>query len=239
MIISLCDDEPVQLKLLTHYIEEWKQLHNIPITIHTYKSSEDFLFHFADDPNVDILLLDIEMPGMNGMELAKHLRKTDDQIQMIFVTGKTEYVYEGYSVNAVSYLLKPIKKEQFFQCLEKAMLARDKTSKVIFAEDGGSLQKIKLDDIYYIESIQHNTLLHTIDGILPNKSGMTEVIHKLSALGELKSFCRVHRCYLVHIARIKCITKKEVITEDDSNLPIARGKWEEVNLAYLAYYRQE
>ncbi len=107
--ISLCDDEPQQISQMKTLLHEWSTSNNIEIETHEYSSAEQVLFDYESNA-CDLLLLDIEMNGINGMELAKSLRAKGDMLPIVFITGFSEYMSDGYDVEALHYLLKPIKK---------------------------------------------------------------------------------------------------------------------------------
>ena len=235
MKIAICDDEDIQLELLKKMVSDWAFEKQEEIRFYTYHSAEQLLFAWEEQLGIDVLLLDIQMSGMNGMELARKLRKKREEVPIIFITGIKDYVFEGYSVDAISYILKPIQKEQFEQALEKAAARREKEEEYLFIKDAGSIEKIRVKDIIYIESIGHDSYIYTADGIKRNQIGIHELEQRLNEKRQL--FVKNHRSYLVSISKIASINKREMIMEDGTRLPIARGKWEQVNLAYLEYYR--
>lgn len=232
--IVVCEDEAFQIQLLKKYIDEWANKKEIPVNVECYENAAAFLFQWEDKPAVDILLLDIEMPGnMNGMELAKTLRSQKDNVQIIFVTGVTDFVFEGYSVDAVSYIIKPVKKERLFEYLDKAYERCTKEGRYIIVEEPGMVRKVPIRDICYIESIGHDTSICTLSGIFRCKNSMGDMEEVLKE----EHFIRIHRSYLVNVERIQSITKKEVVADNGQAIPIARGKWEAVNMACLKFYR--
>lgn len=238
--LALCDDIAAQLSLLQTYVERWAAKREIQTELLLCQSAEQFFFHWEEKKDVDILLLDIEMPGMDGMTAAKKLRALGDKTQILFVTGRTEYALEGYEVDAVSYVLKPVKEEQLSACLDRAVERLHKEEPVLLVESaGGEVMKVKISDICYLESAAHDTLIYTTgqEEAYRSKNGITELSEEL--LQKCDKFFKLHRSYLVSIPHIKKITKKEVFLENGTALPIARGKWEELNQAYLSYYRRE
>jgi len=234
MKIAICDDEQVQIELLSEYVREWCREKNEPYILKTFLSAEEFLFEYEDSKDYHILLLDIRMKYMNGMELAKRLREVKEEIQIIFITGMRDYVFEGYAVDAVSYFIKPIKKSELMKCLNRAVERCRKEEKALLIEDSGEISKVKISDIYYIDSDGHDTYIHTRDIEIRNRIGIKKMEEELVPFG----FFRAHRSYLVNIARIEKITKQEVTVENAVKLPIARGKWEELNKIYLDFYRK-
>ena len=247
--ITICDDEPSELSLLKGYVSEWAAKEKNEVGVNTFQNAEQFLFSWEEKKDVDILLLDIEMPGMKGIDLARRLRKAGEQVQIIFVTGVVDYVLDGYDVDAVSYLVKPINQERLFSCLDKAIVRCGQREKELVCEAAGEISKVKVKDIFYLESCGHDTLIYAEKypaasaengagkcDILRSKTGIHTLEKELQELSS--SFYKLHRSYLVNLMHIVRITRKEVEMENGQVIPIARGKWEELNRAYLDYYRK-
>lgn len=247
--IAICDDEPTQLTLLASLVKEWAGP-GTEAEICCYQTAARFLFHWEDQKNTDILLLDIEMPGQDGMDLAHALRKKGEQVQILFITGLTDYALEGYEVDAVSYLVKPVKKEQLFRCLDRAVAALNRREPILLVKSAGELTKVPIRRICYLESMGHDTILHLApvsSSELPASSSEPPVSHLRSRTGlavleqELaaqgQTFYAIHRSYLVQLSHIRRITRKDVTMDNGDCLPLARGRWEGLNRAWLQYYR--
>ena len=138
--IAVCDDEKSQLEYLSDIIKKWSDIMNKPCVLSLFESAEEFWFEYGKN-RFDIAVLDIQMSGQNGMELAKELRKLNDKISIIFVTGISDYIGEGYNVYAVNYLLKPIDENKLFEALSAAS-ERNNTSdnkKIVLEIDGETI----------------------------------------------------------------------------------------------------
>lgn len=235
--IMICDDEPTQLALLDGLVKDWAKQRNIVPEIDLCKNADHFFFLWEEKKDADIVLLDIEMPGMDGMSLAKRLRSMGEGVQIIFVTGFVDYVLEGYDVDAVSYLLKPVKEERLYACLDKAKGRCGRKGPELLLESAGEIVKVKLSDICYLESAAHDTMAYCVDRTeaVRCKTGILQMERQLAQAGGV--FFKIHRSYLINLAGIERITKKEVVMANGQSLPIARGKWDELNQAYLGYYR--
>ena len=233
MKIAICDDEEVQLDLLTKYCDKWGQSTGEYCTIDVFKSSEEFLFKYEEIKDYDVLFLDIQMKEISGMDLAKKLRNLKDGVTIIFVTGDKDYVFQGYEVQALDYVMKPINQERLFQVLNRAKEFIKKEEDYLFIQSDGVIHKIKQLDICSIESSRHESILYMMDSELVCKKGISELE------GEVKDkyFYRCHRSYLVNLSKISSISKKDVALENGMMIPIARGKWDGLNKAYLNYYR--
>ena len=246
--LTICDDEPASLLLLEKLVREWAKNRKIEIQIHLCRNAQQLLFLWEDVKAVDILLLDIEMPGMDGMSLAHKLRERQEETEILFVTGFDDYVLAGYDVDAVSYLIKPVKQKQLFFCLDKAAGRRLKKEKFLLFETAEGLTKLRLTEICYLESSAHDTLIHCEcrqggkeqgehkQNILRCRSGIQKTEQSLEK--ESRAFFRIHRSFVVNLACVSRITKRDVIMDSGEALPIARGRWEALNRAYLNYYRE-
>lgn len=235
--IAVCDDEPAQCALLEKLLYEWAKDSRVPIQVDCCRNGEQFFFLWEEKKDVDLLLLDIDMPGMDGMSLAHRLREKGGSAQIIFVTGVAERAPEGYEVEAVSYLLKPVKKDRLFTCLDRALERLKYIEPELLLEMAGETQRVRMKDIRYLESCAHDTFVYTEKETeaLRSKTG----IHQLEEILQKESgmFFKLHRSYLVNLVHIAKITKKEVVLDNEERLPIARGRWEELNRIYMAYYR--
>ncbi len=235
MRFSICDDEAAQAALMQDMVERWCAQRQLPCQIQIFPSAESLLFHWDGPDAADVLLLDILMGPMNGMELAKRLRERRAQPQIIFITGTPDFVFDGYQVEAVSYLMKPVQEKQLFCCLDQACRRAAAQIPEILVDTPSGIRRVRLPELCYLESFGHSTALHTADGILESRTGIQVWDERLCG----KGFFRLHRSYLISLAHVAAITKKEVELDGGVRLPIPRGKWEDVNRAYLSYFRDQ
>ena len=117
--IAICDDSFEDIEFLKSIVKAWEKEREQNVSISTFNSSENFLFNYAEDKSFDILLLDIEMGNMDGVSLAKALRKDGCDIEVAFITGYPDFISDGYEVNALHYLMKPVKRKSFSPFLTK------------------------------------------------------------------------------------------------------------------------
>lgn len=113
--VIICEDEPIQTTLLVKLVQQWADQCALPVQILSYPNAESFLFSYEEQPFEDILLLDIQMAQMNGMELARKIRERNRRIQITFLTGLPDFISEGYEVDALHYLIKPIRRKSSFR----------------------------------------------------------------------------------------------------------------------------
>lgn len=231
--IAVCDDEKSQLEYLSDIIKKWSDTMNKPCTLSLFESAEEFWFEYGKN-RFDIAVLDIQMSGQNGMELAKELRKLNDKISIIFVTGISDFIGEGYNVYAINYLLKPIDENRLFEALSAAS-ERNNTSdnKKVVIETDGETVAVYEDEIEYLEAFSHSTSVYTQSGVLEVQNGMNSVMAKLSA----DKFIKCHRSYGINLKCVKLIKKYEVLLDSGKTVPISRRMYNDVNNAFISYYK--
>lgn len=118
--IAICDDMEQDAQYIAAAVKKWAEQANVYADIHAFRSAEGFLFDYAAHKDYDILLLDIEMPSINGVELAKRVRRENEAVQIIFITGFPDFMAEGYEVSALHYLLKPVSFDKLSKVLNRA-----------------------------------------------------------------------------------------------------------------------
>jgi len=235
MRIAVCDDEEAQRILLTKYLQEWAKQQNILLEVVPFLNAEGFLFCWAEDKAFDLLILDIEMGELNGMELAMKLREQYADIPILFVTGYESYMAQGYEVSALHYLLKPIHKEKLFGVLDKFQRAQKPEDKLLLQTESGSIF-ILPSDIWYIEAAGHQSVLYTSNRECKIKHSISEM---KDLLQDRQQFIACHRSYLVNMQHASAIVKSELIMDSGIRLPISRGATKPVNEAFIRTYTSE
>lgn len=227
--IAICDDEQNQIEYITSIVTSWSNHKGHSCEIRTFASAEAFLFEYEEDKAYDILLLDVEMKNINGIELAKRIRKDNNRAEIIFITSHFEFVGEGYEVDALHYLIKPISVEKLTQVLTKAAekLSVEPPSVVISCE--GETVKLYESDILYVESFLHYIVIHTKDNEYKIKENISVFENKVSDV-----FYRIHRSYLVSLKYITRISRTSV-NIGNTELPLSRGKYDNINRAFIEH----
>lgn len=227
--IAICDDEQNQIEYITSIVTAWSAHERHNCEIHTFASAEAFLFEYEEDKAYDILLLDVEMKNMNGIELARRIRKDNNRAEIIFITSHYEFVGEGYEVDALHYLSKPISADKLTQVLTKATekLSVEPPSVVIFCE--GETVKLYEPDVLYVESFLHYVVIHTKNKEYKIKENISSFENKLS-----DDFYRIHRSYLVSLKHITRISRTSV-NIGNTELPLSRGKYDDINRAFIEH----
>jgi len=230
--IAICDDESVMAAYLAGVIRRWADARGVSARLSGYDSAESFLFAYEDDKDIDIILLDIQMKGMDGMELARRLRGDSETAQIIFVTAYPGYARDGYDVSALHYLVKPLDESKLFSVLDKALANLGKPAETFFIKTGGEKARIPLADILYAESFGHMTEIATLNGKFTARISAGELE---SAAGA--SFFRCHRSYLINLRHVRRVGKTELALCDGTVIPVSRRLYHALNVAFVGYHK--
>lgn len=228
--IAICDDDNAQRKYLSDLADAWAKRNRHLIRIKQYADAKSFLFDYSEEKDFDILLLDIEMPGMNGIELARSIRHDNTTVQIVFITGYYEYFSDGFDVSALHYLLKPTDEEKLRAVLNKAVenLAYRQRSVLLNTSDGDI--KVSLADILYIESENVYVIIHTVRGVYRTRTTLGSFSEQLD-----ETFFKVHRSFIASLKYIKKITRTELTMVNDEVIPISRKLYNDVHAALIKY----
>lgn len=227
--ISICDDDAAWRGALAEMTGRWAACRQQPVQIEQFESAEAFLFEEADKA-AQILLLDIEMKEMNGVELAGRVRRANKEIQIVFVTGYMEYLQEGYEVEALHYLLKPVTEEKLFSVLDRAAQRLAFFGKSLVFALRGETVRIPLHEIRYLEVLRNYVTIHGQENY-----EVKQPLHELEENLD-DSFCRTGRSYIVNLRFIRRVTKKEVVLNDGTEIPLSKGMYDKVNQAMIRYF---
>lgn len=227
--VAVVDDEMEERKTLLQYYELLKIKEYHDLDIYTYESGDEFL-EKKEGP-FDLVCLDIDMKGLDGISTAKEIRKSDSQVMIIFVTNMAQMAIRGYEVQALDFVVKPVNYYSFALKMKNAFdMIRSRVSKSIVLPTAGGMQRISADDIYYVEVSGHYVFYHTKEGLFRQKSSMKEAEEKLAGL----CFRRCNNCYLVNLQHVECVNKDDLRVNGDW-LKISRPRKKEF-LQSLANY---
>lgn len=226
--IAICDDEASVIEYISSIVSDWETKSGHTIVLRTFLSAEQFLFSYEDENDYDILLLDVEMGKMDGVSLAKTIRKKNETVQIVFITGYSEYISEGYEVAALHYLMKPVKPEKLFEVLNRATEKLEKNERMLILSLSGEVVRIPMHEIAYIDVNGNYITLH----------GKKDYTIK-KTLGEIQKdlderFFKVGRSCIINLNTVQRITKTDCYLSDGSILPLPRGAYEPLNRAIIS-----
>jgi len=226
--IAICDDSLADTDYISSLLQQWTCTSGQKIKMTVFHSAEAFLFEYSVNKDIDILLLDIEMGNMDGVTMARQIRKENEYVQIIFITGYSEYISEGYEVSALHYLLKPVKSQKLFEVLDRALDKLKKNERVLILNLSDEIVRIPFYEIQYLEVNQNYVTVHGKKDYIVKRT-LGEFEHELD-----ERFYRMGRSFILNLTYIQRVTKKEVYLSNGSVLPLPRGQYEPLNRAIIS-----
>ena len=225
--VAICDDSEADRQYIAALAAKWATEADHTVQIDIFNSAENFLFHYTEKKDYDILLLNIEMGRMDGVSMAKKLRQENDTVQIIFITGYSDYISEGYEVAALHYLMKPVSEEKFRAVLYRAVEKLRKNEKVLNLELSGEMVRVPIYQIRYAEVFGNYVTIHALSNYTVKMT-----------LGKLEEqlderFYRVGRSALVNLTRISRVTRKEILLDNGITVSLPRGTYDAINRAII------
>ena len=225
--IVICDDCPADSSYVSAFVKEWAELNGHEIEMTLFDSAEKFLSFYEEGGRSDLLLLDIEMPGMDGVTLARKLRKYNETIQIVFVTGYSDYISEGYDVSALHYLMKPVKKEKLQEVLSRAADRIQKNERMLTLEVSGELVRVPVHEISYLDVSQNYVTVHAKKEYTV-KRALAEFDKELD-----ERFFRAGRACIINLTMVQRVTKTEVYLTGGIAVPLPRGMDKQISQAII------
>ena len=227
MRIAVCDDEAlfrIEFKTILD-----KVLVNSEYDIDTFSGGSSLYEAFLKNP-FDLVFLDIEMPGIDGITLAKRLRAVSENVQIVFLTSHIEYALEGYEVNALRYLVKPVDINKLGEVLKYIQDKKNNSRQIMIKQEGADIV-IDISDVIYIESLDKNVRIVTSKSEYITRYNISDYEEELKNSG----FFRSHRSYLISLSKVKKIVKNDVVMDGDISLPVSRSNVKALKEALYAY----
>lgn len=228
--IAICDDQADFTNHIVELLNEWPSK-PINMVCETFDNGDELLSSHKSAA-FDIILLDVIMPMLNGIETAREIRSIDKNTKIVFLTSSPEFAVESYTVKANNYLLKPVKKQDLYLCLEELMETISQNAGTIVVKSLYAMQKLVLDDIVYVEARNKHIIFTMVDGTTIET---TEPLHlceeKLSASN---FFFKCHRSYIVNMNYIDTYTLKEIRMHSGCRIPISRNYHKAFKSTYFA-----
>ena len=216
--IAIIDDNSIDTEYVAGLVKNWSETTDHTVHIQKFSSAEAFLFHYEDEEKYDVLLLDIEMGAMNGVELAQKIRQNDDTVQLVFITGFPDFMAEGYEVSALHYLMKPVNEEKLCAVLDKAVSNLNKREKRLCVTFDRQTVLIPLPQILYLEAQKQYVQIYTADTEYRMKGSLNSMEMQVD-----EYFFKCHRSFLVNLRHVMHIKSNCVVLKNSVEVPISRG----------------
>ena len=222
---AICDDSTTDAEFVGSILHQWAAERGIEVESERFASADAFLFRYAEDKSFDLLLLDVEMPGTDGVTLAKTVRQENEAVQIVFITGYSDYIAEGYHVLVGGTRMHG--REKLFAVLDRAWEKHRRNARCLNLELSGELVRLPLYEVRYLDVHQNYVTVHARQDYTVKRT-----------LGEFEAqldegFLRVGRGMILNLKQIRRVTKKEVVLADGTALPLPRGAYEPLNRAII------
>ncbi len=231
MRVAVIDDEREERERMQSFLERFAEEFSRKIEVSQFTCGDELLREYSYD--FDILIFDIDMPGTSGLDTAREIRKKDENVVILFVTNMAQYAINGYEVEAVDYIIKPVGYYDFSMKFQKAVSkAAQRRDRTFALETVDGTRKVRVSDIWYVEVLSHYLMYHTKEGCFKVRGSMK--VHE----AELAPYdlCRIHKSYLVNMAYVEEIRTGEAEVGGDV-LPVGRSYKEKFMQEYLRYIR--
>ena len=223
MRIAVIDDQPADRDYIAALVSRWAKDRDSAVTAVPFPSAEAFLFAYSEDRDFDILLLDIEMGAINGVELAKTVRAENDAVQMVFITGFPDFIAEGYEVSALHYLMKPVDRDKLFSVLDRAAANLEKAERRLRVTFERRTDYVPFSKILYLEAQKQCVRIVTDGEEYRMKASLAETAAQLDEF-----FFSCQRSFFVNLRHVARILPDRVVLKNGAEVPISRGMAEKI-----------
>lgn len=238
--IAICDDNIEDLSNIVSLVENYQSIQREPgnIQFTAFHNAVDFISAMESGQQYQVVLLDILMPHMTGMDVAKELRKFNQDIKIIFMTSSPEYAVESYAVNAYYYALKPIWKDKLFLLLDQVIEEMEDTSSLGFlVKSKSGLTRISIRSLEFAEIIGRTIAYHLTDGTVIEAVGSLQELEK--EIFSESCFVKPHRSYIVNMEHIHTIQQRQIKMQSSAWVPLAKANSKAVKAEYIAFSFKE
>lgn len=236
MYMAVCDDKKEELDIVTSLIESWQKENKFSFCYKTFHNAAELLYA-AEKEKFTLYLLDIMMPGIDGLDAAREIRKFDETADIVFLTTSPGFAYESYGVRALDYLLKPLNQELLFSLLKRVYQKEQKSCEALTLKAGNTIIRIPFSQISYVEVIGKRLYFNLTDGNVREVAGTLKTYEPL--LLARPEFMRIHRSYIVNMLQTEKISPAELITFQGHNLPVSRLLYPQLQKDYMKLLFEE
>ena len=232
MKIAICDDELPYLEETERLLKQWADQRGVDIALYRFSNGDD-LIQAHQTYCMDLVILDIIMPLLNGMDTARELRQDHQSVPIIFLTSSREYAVDSYEVKALNYLIKPLEADRLFDVLDDFWETTHIAREFFAAQTDTGFCRITLEDVDYLEAQNKRVLVS-----LSNDTDIEirELFSKCEKIFTLeKGFFKCHRSYIVNLNHVEQFTKTQISTKNGTNIPISRNNYAAFKEAYFSY----
>jgi len=225
--IAVCDDEKAHREHLINLVDQWHEKREIRCKVFAFGSGQALME--TSEENFDLIFLDILMDGKDGMQVARFFRERGNQAKIVFITSCADFVFKGYEVEAFRYLMKPYRKEQIMEALEKCYDGI--RSEDLAIRSGATVYNVNYRDIFYVEAQGRNSVI-----VLEHQK-----IHAAMGISDLEKqlpqdiFYRCQKSFIVNLRQIASVSRYEAALKNGIVIPVSRTRWAELRDKMIRY----
>ena len=227
--VAVVEDSAFERKNMLSYLKQYQEKEQVPLEVLSYSDGSELIEAYPEP--LDILLMDIGMEKLDGMKTARLVRRRDTRVVLIFVSSMIQYGLQGYSVDALDFLVKPVSYTMLKLRLDRAIARLEKrTGRLLKIRSEDTLLPISSENITYVEAQDHKVIIHTVTESIPAAMSLKSIESSLAGL----SFYRCHNTFLVNLNYVDRLQGNE-LTINGQTLPISRYKKQEFLEVYSAW----
>ena len=231
MYIAVCDDKKDELDAVLSLLDAWQTERGVTLRRKAFQSAVE-LVERARQERFTLYLLDVMMPGMDGLECARDLRRFDDAAEIIFLSTSPGFAYESYGVRAFNYLLKPVERNKLFTLLDQLYRREQDCRDALTLKTGTTIVRVPYSHISYVEVMGKHVYFHLTDGDVREVTGSLKDFESL--LLPRAEFMRVHRSYIVNMLQAEELSSCHVKTFSGKTVPVSRLLYPQLQRDYMA-----
>ena len=231
MYLAVCDDKKEELDAILSLLDEWQSGRDFSMRRKAFQSAAELLAT-ARQERFTLYLLDVMMPGTDGLEAAREIRLFDDVSEIVFLSTSPGFAYESYGVRALNYLLKPVEREKLFALLDQLCLREKRPQDALTLKTATTIIRVPYANISYVEVIGKHVFFHLVDGDVREVVGSLKDFE--SVLLSRPEFMRIHRSYIVNMLQAEQLSSAGLRTFQGANLPVSRLTWPQLQKDYMA-----
>lgn len=227
--IAICEDNPFQMKQIVSLLERYGESNNLTLDILAFECAETFLNHLGT--SYDLVFLDISLPGMDGISLAKQIRAQSEKTRIVFLTSHENFWPEGYKVLASRFLIKPLEDEALYSEIDAVMKQIERQYPSILVTKDKSVAKVAVDELFYLEIAGRKVNLYTKDECYCSSKSLAQFKKEL----EPYHFVQAHSSYLVNLKYVKLVGKDSVTLINGQKVYMSLRKYKQFKERFMEY----
>lgn len=232
MKIAVCDDEIYYVDAACSLLEEWAKERSVHLTLYRFTNGDDLIDAHRSEC-MDLIILDVIMPLLNGIDTARELRHMNQTVPIVFLTSSREFAVDSYEVKAFHYLIKPVARENLFAVLDEFLKIFHASKTYFTAKTAEGFCRISIADVDYLEAQNKQVLVHLVND---RTIAIRELFSKCADIfSPQNGFCSCHRSYIVNLNNVERFSKTEVITVHNAVVPISRNSYTTFKETYFTH----